>query len=105
MKKAKEKDNVVSNVHNHCSETTVSPDLEFDLRDMWDTWDGQFEFVGNAYRDAAAESDLLELPKIRKHHPHSSPALSDGQKVKFRLVRFYPPAYLIKLPMLRRRIG
>lgn len=62
-------------------ETAGGADIaEFDLRDMWDTWDGQFEFVGNAYRDAAADGELLDLPKIRKpqhHHvPRESPTLS-----------------------------
>lgn len=39
------------------------PELEFDM------WDGQFEFVGNAYRDgpdASRDADALDLPKINR---------------------------------------
>lgn len=50
-----------SEICENCSE------LEFDM------WDGQFEFVGNAYEaspTAADDIDTLKLPKISRY-PHS----------------------------------
>lgn len=64
------------------AEVSESPELEFDM------WDGQFEFVGNAYDrcDKEADDDALCLPRI-----HRSVSLHDGvhfgaQKVIFSLV-------------------
>uniref|UniRef100_A0A2S2QYC3 Uncharacterized protein n=1 Tax=Sipha flava TaxID=143950 RepID=A0A2S2QYC3_9HEMI len=50
------------------------PELEFDM------WDGQFEFVGNAYDTgpSTVDDDLLELTKIPRKPPH---IMSDVQKV------------------------
>jgi len=42
-------------LENCCSE------LEFDM------WDGQFEFVGNAYDASPAGVDVLKLPKISRN--------------------------------------
>lgn len=47
------------------TENSYCPELEFDM------WDGQFEFVGNAY-DAGlptAADDMLDLPKISRSPP------------------------------------
>lgn len=89
----KKKDKDIKMVDNRSSlETMVSPDPEFDLRDMWDTWDGQFEFVGNSYRsDAADRCDLLQLPKITRNHHHTPPSyasFADPQKVKKKICSF-----------------
>lgn len=50
------------------------PELEFDM------WDGQFEFVGNAYDTGPPTDDdgLLQLPKIPRKPSH---VMSDVQKV------------------------
>lgn len=37
------------------------PELEFDM------WDGQFEFVGNAYEASPIGDDMLKLPKISQN--------------------------------------
>lgn len=90
----KKKDKNIKTVDNCLPlETTNSSDPEFDLRDMWDTWDGQFEFVGNSYRSDVADScDLLKLPKIARNHHHTPPvyaSFADAQKVKECLLCFF----------------
>lgn len=49
------KKNKADILENCCSE------LEFDM------WDGQFEFVGNAYDAGPAGVDVLKLPKISRN--------------------------------------
>lgn len=89
----KKKDKDLKTADNCLPLETVNPDPEFDLRDMWDTWDGQFEFVGNSYRsDVADRCDLLKLPKIARNHHHTSPvyaSFADAQKVKRFLLFFF----------------
>jgi hypothetical protein len=49
------KKNKADILENCCSE------LEFDM------WDGQFEFVGNAYEASPIGDDVLKLPKISRN--------------------------------------
>lgn len=55
MSSSSSKKNKADILENCCSE------LEFDM------WDGQFEFVGNAYEASPIGDDMLKLPKISQN--------------------------------------